>query len=315
LPEINGNSENQNPPGNEESRGPADLLVFGEVLFDCFPDGHEVLGGAPFNVAWTLRALGEKPLFCSAVGNDIKGDAVLNRMQSWGFSRSATTVYEEQPTGEVQVTLENGEPRYDILEPCAWDFIRKPEVGSAQLIYHGSLALRHEGNEAVLKSILADSGAKRFYDVNLRPPHTPLEKVKVWLREAAWVKLNLDELASIADVESPTLETAEPVVDKVRKDFRIDNILLTAGADGAFLKGNYGSALLKPAPEPAQIKDTVGAGDAFTAISLQGILNKAPADRILLEAGKFASRVCGLQGATTMDRTFYPEITWQKNTD
>ncbi len=24
-------------------------LIFGEVLFDCFPDGIRVLGGAPFN--------------------------------------------------------------------------------------------------------------------------------------------------------------------------------------------------------------------------------------------------------------------------
>ena len=31
-------------------------VVFGEVLFDCFPDGSRVLGGAPFNVAWHCQA-------------------------------------------------------------------------------------------------------------------------------------------------------------------------------------------------------------------------------------------------------------------
>jgi len=32
--------------------------IFGEVLFDQFPDGQQVLGGAPFNVAWHLQAFG-----------------------------------------------------------------------------------------------------------------------------------------------------------------------------------------------------------------------------------------------------------------
>ena len=44
--------------------------IFGEVLFDCFPDGREVLGGAPFNVAWHLHAFGQSPVFVSRVGDD-----------------------------------------------------------------------------------------------------------------------------------------------------------------------------------------------------------------------------------------------------
>ena len=46
------------------------LCVFGEVLFDHFPDGRRVLGGAPFNVAWHLQAFGEAPRFISRVGAD-----------------------------------------------------------------------------------------------------------------------------------------------------------------------------------------------------------------------------------------------------
>ncbi|MGD9171680.1 MAG: carbohydrate kinase, partial [Candidatus Thiodiazotropha sp.] len=34
------------------------IAIFGEVLFDCFPTGEQVLGGAPFNVAWHLQAFG-----------------------------------------------------------------------------------------------------------------------------------------------------------------------------------------------------------------------------------------------------------------
>ena len=36
-------------------------LVVGEVLFDEFEDGAQVLGGAPFNVAWHLQGFGISP--------------------------------------------------------------------------------------------------------------------------------------------------------------------------------------------------------------------------------------------------------------
>ncbi len=49
------------------------LHIFGEVLFDHFPDGSRVLGGAPFNVAWHLQAFGESPRFISRIGNDPAG--------------------------------------------------------------------------------------------------------------------------------------------------------------------------------------------------------------------------------------------------
>lgn len=49
------------------------VQVFGEVLFDQFPDGRQVLGGAPFNVAWHLAAFGAAPRFISAVGADAAG--------------------------------------------------------------------------------------------------------------------------------------------------------------------------------------------------------------------------------------------------
>ncbi len=52
---------------------PSSITVFGEVLFDCFPNGKQVLGGAPFNVAWHLQALGDDPTFISQIGDDTLG--------------------------------------------------------------------------------------------------------------------------------------------------------------------------------------------------------------------------------------------------
>ena len=83
-------------------------LIFGEVLFDAFPDGSRVLGGAPFNVAWHLRALGLDPLLVSRVGADGAGDEVLRAMHDWQLDVSGVQRDPNHPTGRVPVTLEGG---------------------------------------------------------------------------------------------------------------------------------------------------------------------------------------------------------------
>jgi len=59
-------------------------LLFGEVLFDCFPNGEQRLGGAPFNLAWHLQALGDQPCLISRVGNDGLGEKIAREMTTWG---------------------------------------------------------------------------------------------------------------------------------------------------------------------------------------------------------------------------------------
>ena len=54
-------------------------VIFGEVLYDCFPEGEVVPGGAPFNVAWHLQGFGQNPLFLSRVGSDEAAGRVLSR--------------------------------------------------------------------------------------------------------------------------------------------------------------------------------------------------------------------------------------------
>ena len=95
------------------------LCIFGEVLYDHFPDGQRVLGGAPFNVAWHLQAFGEAPLLLSRVGADPEGESVRRAMRDWGMDDAGLGTDPERPTGRVSVVFEGGEPRYDIVPGCA----------------------------------------------------------------------------------------------------------------------------------------------------------------------------------------------------
>lgn len=281
------------------------VIVFGEVLYDCLPGGERILGGAPFNVAWGLRGFDQAPLFISAVGDDADGAAITRRMREWGLNLAGLQKDRGHPTGEVEVTIEDDEPSYEICEERAWDFVEDTGWAASELIYHGSLALRSATTRDCFEHILARSTAKRFFDINLRPPFDSMELVRHWVRGVDWLKLNIDELGALLGERVIDFASSLPAVEALRREYDVDNVVLTGGRHGARIVGAAGQALHSPAPQPDPFVDTVGAGDSFSAYTIQGILKGTPVDAIVSGASHFAAKVCGLQGATTRSKEFY----------
>ena len=278
-------------------------VIFGEVLYDCFPDGTRVLGGAPFNVAWHCHAFGLKPLFISRVGNDQLGQNIHAAMLDWGMDTQGIQFDSEHATGVVNVTFDKNEPSYDIVENSAWDFINikeLPEIENQSLLYHGSLSLRNlitEKSLVHLKQLFPDS---IFVDVNLRPPWWTLSKIINILENAQWIKLNLDELSLIVSHESETLKQAHYLMSQ----YNLDLVVITLGAQGAIAINKKESCFVKP-DNATTVVDTVGAGDAFTSVLLLGLHKHWSLQDIVNRAQEFASAVVGLRGATTQDKNFY----------
>jgi len=277
------------------------LRLFGEVLFDCFPDGRRVLGGAPFNVAWHLQAFGESPRLVSRVGRDEAGEAVASAMADWGMDRRDLQRDETLPTGRVDVHLEDGEPSYDIVHPVAWDAI-EPSVGEdGGWLYHGSLALRDERSRGTLDQLAATCEARVFLDVNLRDPWWDAATVRERVAAAHWVKLNEDELDRLAPTGTDLAGRARALFDAAR----LTGLVVTRGAAGALVLDQHGVAGESPAPERVAVVDTVGAGDAFSAVMILALRRGWPLEMALDRALDFAAAVCGLRGATTEDPAFY----------
>ena len=279
-------------------------VVFGEVLFDRFPDGAVVLGGAPFNVAWNLHALGLAPLLVSRVGTDELGDEILSAMDDWGLDRSGVQVDPGHPTGTVEVTVEDGEPSFEIAPEKAYDFIAEeelPECGADFLLYHGSLALRTETPRRALTRLLGMGTAGVLMDVNLRDPHWNGAHVSELMAGATWVKLNENELETLVPAEADPGRRARWLLDRLP----LDSVIVTRGEKGSLVRGREDEAH-DPAPVSApRIVDTVGAGDAFSSIVILGLVRKWAWPLILTRAQAFAAAVVGLRGATTRDRSFY----------
>ena len=277
--------------------------IFGEVLFDHFPDGRRVLGGAPFNVAWHLQAFGEAPFLVSRVGADEDGDEVRAAMRAWGMDPAGLQTDPERPTGRVQVRIEDNEPSYDIVYPSAWDAIGDPDcpAGGCALLYHGSLALRDATSRRACDALRARRPAIVFVDVNLRPPWYHAERLLAGLEGAHWVKLNGDELDELAPGAGSVEERARGLVEALR----LRGLLLTEGARGATLLTGDGTRLQTRPQARTEVVDTVGAGDALSAVMILGLLRNWPLQLTLDRAQAFASAIVGRRGATVRDAAFY----------
>jgi fructokinase len=292
---------------NEMSNEP--LCVFGEVLFDRFPGGESVLGGAPFNVAWHLTAFGEAPLFLSAVGDDEAGGAIRAAMVDWGMDTRGLHTDPDHPTGEVRVSLAGGEPSYEIVPDRAYDHIVPPPgTAACGLLYHGTLALRSPASAAALAAIKAQRARALFLDVNLRDPWWDREQVLALVADATWVKLNADELDLLAPPGGPGPETESERLARAavfRDEQGLEGLILTLGARGAVaLSAGEGAVTVEPPPR-LPVVDAVGAGDAFASVCILGLRRNWPVADTLERAQTFAARIVGQRGAIAADPGLY----------
>ena len=286
-------------------------MIFGEVLFDCFPDGSQVLGGAPFNVAWHLQAFGQQPCVISRVGNDPLGRVILKAMQDWGMTYSDLQTDPTHPTGAVQVRFKDHEPSFEITAERAYDFIDAhglPTDTNCSVLYHGSLALRHDVSRAALAKLKQKLSAPIFVDVNLRPPWWEREYVLSLLQDADWVKLNADELSALTLGDGDIASQAEAL----QTTHDLQHLFVTQGSEGAFARTSEGATYEIQPTRNLKIVDTVGAGDAFASVLLLGLTNEWPLELTMERAQAFASALVGVRGATVSDRSFYTPFlkTW-----
>jgi fructokinase len=275
----------------------ADLCIFGEVLFDHFPDGKCVLGGAPFNVAWHLQAFGQAPRFISRVGDDKEGRSIKQAMTNWGMRTDTLQIDSTLSTGRVSVSIIDDEPSYDIVNPCAYDEIEADNTKlDCQLFYHGSLALREATSRKTVKQILLNKPEIVFVDVNLRPPWWEKQEILDMVSRADWVKLNSDELDLLYSSTDGASFLAE---------YKLKGLVLTHGSKGAEVITADGKMISVEPVKSIPVVDTVGAGDAFAAIIILGLSKGWALRTTVRRAQDFASELVGHRGATVNEAAFY----------
>ncbi len=275
------------------------IVCFGEILWDSVPAGL-FLGGAPFNAACHLRKLGFRPMVVSAVGNDLLGEEALDRAKAFGLDTFAITTHRSFPTGIAKVRLDaDGVANYHFPEPSAWDRLEltdtaHSELALADVLVFGSLATRSEPNEELLDSILKETRALRVFDVNLRAPYDDRLAVLTLAQQADVLKLNGEELAYLSNLEF-TPGNLEGAIGAVASYTGVRRICVTLGADGA---AYFDGRRIIMAESPAvEIRDTIGAGDAFTAAFVAGLARDDDMEETLRHACQLGAYVASHDGA------------------
>ena len=286
------------------------IISIGEILWDVFEskgnDGgtSEHLGGAPFNFAANAARLGHDVIFLSAVGDDDRGRRALRQATRLGVPAAHIQIANKWPTGVVSVNAGEPEnPRYVIHRPAAYDALALDEAAVERLaatgpdwIYFGTLYQTHPGVRRHTERIIAAApGARCFYDVNLRADSYTPALVRDLMKLADVVKLNEDECGVVGRMLDRPHESLEQFCRYWAVHCEWEAVCITRGARGCavFLKGDY----TEVAGYEVEVKDAVGAGDAFAAAFLHGLGSGWPAERI----GDFANRagafVAGRPGA------------------
>ena len=287
------------------------ILVVGEILYDVFPD-YKRMGGAPFNFAFHLKNLGFPVRFISRVGNDADGKEILEKLELFGFNLGDIQIDPVHSTGSVQVRLdENKVPNFKITPHVAYDYIEfirdihTPLIHESKLIYFGSLVQRSELGFDNIQAILSRKppSARCFYDINLRPACYSKAVVTTSLSQANVLKLNneeCDEIRRLLRYKKDSDIFMQYLMDR----YPLEVISLT--------KGDRGSEIYTPTgcfrvgtTKIGNVVDSVGAGDAYAAMLVAGLLGQWRPETILHRAAAFASQICQIKGAIPESELFY----------
>ncbi len=258
------------------------LLAFGEILWDIVGEAKH-LGGAPFNLAAHAVRCGCEATVLSRLGQDRLGQEALAAVIQCAVHDGLIQHDMDHPTGTVDVTVsEEGQPSYQIHESVAYDHIDLSQsvldsilAQSFDVFCFGTLAQRASVSQKSLARVLKGlrgTSTQIFCDVNLRQHYYQQDLLEVSLAVSHIVKLNEDEAAVLGGLLYKNSKLDRSVLcEQLSRDLDIDIVLVTLGAQGA---GVYAEGQYHTVPGcVVQVADTIGAGDAFSAVFLYSLFH------------------------------------------
>lgn len=257
------------------------ILGLGELLWDVLPEGPR-LGGAPANFSVMAGRLGNHGVLLSRIGRDDLGRKAIETLDPIAVDAGFVETDPVHETGRVTVALQDGQPRYTIHQPAAWDFLELTDewvrlAERADALCFGSLAQRGLESRQTIQTLAAQAGSKcvRVFDVNLRAPFYSGEVIQESLELATVMKMNDAEVPLVlgllglpgGDGDGPDGEATNALrqgAERMLVEFpTLQMVAVTRGGQGSLLVTR--EEWHSHPGLPVKVVDTIGAGDAFTA--------------------------------------------------
>lgn len=277
------------------------VVGLGEALWDCFGPSRRP-GGAPANVAFHAGQFGFRGVLCSRVGQDADGEDLLRILAERGVDTCCVQQDPQHPTGRVTVeATASDDPRYVIHPDAAWDYMEdsdawREQLRSASAVCFGTLAQRSPvSRRTIARCLDGVSDGLLVYDVNLRPPWFDLRWVEASLQRSQVVKLNEREILTVGAWLDKGLDSPARVAEALLNGYDLHVVCVTRGAHGCLIRSR--SEVVDTPGSPVDVVDPVGAGDAFTAALIVGLLRGWPLASIASLADQTGAMVAGRAGA------------------
>jgi fructokinase len=261
------------------------VICLGELLIDFVANESGVTvgeasgfekkpGGAPANVAVAVARLGHPAGFMGQVGDDPFGHYLAGVLEDENVDTRALTFSTEARTMLAFVSLaEGGERSFMFYRHPSADMMMTPEtlvlevLDDARIFHFGSITMISEpARSAALAAAQAalDKGLLISYDPNLRRALWESDEAA---REGMMLGFEFADVVKVSDEE---LEFLGGDVSALMNE-RTKLILVTEGPRGATGHLPDGTTV-KVSGFSVESVDTTGAGDAFVAGLLSGIL-------------------------------------------
>lgn len=268
------------------------IAAFGEILWDLLPD-RVIIGGAPFNFAYRMNALGHEAYIISSVGKDEYGEKALEKVRELGMSTRYIQRDSRYPTGTVEVFLDGEKkPDYRIITDVAYDHIRLNEgasslVGTADCLCFGTLAQRNRESRETLQALLASfKGKFRLYDINLRKHCYTRDLIHASLTRTDILKLNDEEAGVINRLLQLNAGSLCGIGEAIVKNYPVRICVITLGPHGVLALSADAGFVYEPGYQ-VSMEDPLGSGDAFSA----GFVSRILSGSELREACRFGNQL------------------------
>ncbi len=280
------------------------ILCAGEALIDMLPrDGAFAphAGGSVFNTAIALGRLGAPVQFFSGLSSDLFGDILRAELAASKVDSTPAHIA-DRPTTLAFVTLTDGHASYAFYdENTAGRMLTADNLPdtAANAVFFGGISLVVEPCAAAYTALMAQVAptAVTMIDPNIRPS---------FITDEAAYRARLTQMFARADIIKTSDEDLEWITGGTDASVLFDGtdvqvILLTRGAEGVTVLTRDAAADV-PA-QKAQVVDTVGAGDTFSAgfladLETAGLLTKSALSGAsmddLTRAATFGARVAAI---------------------
>ncbi|MEO8470266.1 MAG: PfkB family carbohydrate kinase [Chloroflexota bacterium] len=273
------------------------LAGVGDNVVDRYMDlGLMFPGGQALNVAVYARRFGLESAYVGAIGDDVAGRQVLGAMRSEGLDISRLRIV-AGTNAHAEVALVDGDRQF--MGGNAG--VSKFRLSESDLAYLSEFDFVHSSESSYLEDQLGllAGVAPVSFDFAVRRDPAYIEPLLPHVTIAEFSLGDLDEGAAKAWLQH--IQSLGPRL-----------VLGTRGASGALLL--EGDRFWYQPTVSTEVIDTLGAGDAFIARVLVGVVRGEPFEISLAEAAVAAASTCRAYGAFGYGTAAYPPHSSDWNT-